>query len=257
MDILRKELNAFYASQYLERENRPLEAVAEIMDMARAVVQARGGCVVITDASCDRCYIHYGAFGKLMGFALNNTAVMEHDSSDEDIIYNLIHPEDLVDKRFLEYEFFNLADGLADEEKLSVHAACRLRMKDKGGKYRHVDNSTRVIRLTPGGKIWLIMCTYDLSAYVTVEPGIMPAIINASTGETTPLSFDNKRRRVLSDREKEVLRLIREGMPSKHIADALGISVHTVNRHRQNIISKLSVGNSIEAVTAAMSMKLL
>lgn len=62
---------------------------------------------------------------------------------------------------------------------------------------------------------------------------------------------------MLSDREKEVLKLIRDGRPSKQIADMLGISIHTVNRHRQNIIAKLSVGNSIEAVTAAVAMKLL
>ena len=53
------------------------------------------------------------------------------------------------------------------------------------------------------------------------------------------------------------LHLIREGKASKQIAAILGISVNTVNRHRQNIIEKLSVGNSIEAITAATAMKLL
>ena len=53
------------------------------------------------------------------------------------------------------------------------------------------------------------------------------------------------------------MRLIQQGRASKQIAAALGISVNTVNRHRQNIISKLSVGNSVEAITAAKAMRLL
>ena len=58
-------------------------------------------------------------------------------------------------------------------------------------------------------------------------------------------------------REKEILRCIRKGLSSKEIAATLYISVNTVNRHRQNILEKLSVGNSIEACRAAELMKLL
>jgi DNA-binding CsgD family transcriptional regulator len=61
----------------------------------------------------------------------------------------------------------------------------------------------------------------------------------------------------LTDREKEILLLIKEGKLSKQIAEILGISIHTVNRHRQNILERLSVGNSVEALTAAISMRLL
>ena len=56
---------------------------------------------------------------------------------------------------------------------------------------------------------------------------------------------------------QEILHLIREGRSSKQIADVLDISIHTVNRHRHNILEKLSVGNSHEAITAASAMRLL
>ena len=62
---------------------------------------------------------------------------------------------------------------------------------------------------------------------------------------------------MVKEREKEILRCIRKGLSSKEIAAALYISVNTVNRHRQNILEKLSVGNSIEACRAAELMKLL
>lgn len=69
--------------------------------------------------------------------------------------------------------------------------------------------------------------------------------------------FSEEHRNILSEREKEILRCIRKGLSSKEIAAALYISVNTVNRHRQNILEKLSVSNSIEACRAAELMKLL
>lgn len=257
MDILRKELNAIYAAQRLETERLPQNAVAEVCRLAEAVAKVRSGCAVITDASCDRCYVFPGKFGQLMGLPAAEQPVIEVNSSDEDDIYGRTHPEDLVDKRFLEYEFFRQIDGLDSNVKPSLKAVCRLRMRDKNGAYRFVDNSTQIIGLSPAGKTWLILCLYDISPYQYTDDGIDPRIVDNVSGAVTPLTFDTQRRHVLSDREKEVLKLIRDGRPSKQIADILGISVHTVNRHRQNIIAKLSVGNSIEAVTAAVAMNLL
>jgi DNA-binding NarL/FixJ family response regulator len=45
----------------------------------------------------------------------------------------------------------------------------------------------------------------------------------------------------LSAREREVLQLIAEGNTNKSIAKKLGISVHTVNAHRVNLMSKLDL----------------
>ena len=45
----------------------------------------------------------------------------------------------------------------------------------------------------------------------------------------------------LSSREREVLALIAEGGTNKSIAAKLGISVHTVNAHRVNLMAKLDL----------------
>ena len=62
---------------------------------------------------------------------------------------------------------------------------------------------------------------------------------------------------LLSDREKEILQLINKGKMSKDIAQTLSISINTVNRHRQNILEKLQVNNSIEACRIAKELHLL
>ena len=45
----------------------------------------------------------------------------------------------------------------------------------------------------------------------------------------------------LSDREREVLVLVAQGLSSKEIADRLSISIHTVNSHRKNITRKTDI----------------
>jgi DNA-binding NarL/FixJ family response regulator len=45
----------------------------------------------------------------------------------------------------------------------------------------------------------------------------------------------------LSSREVEVLQLIAEGKPNKQVAEELGVSFKTVDKHRQNLMSKLDI----------------
>lgn len=257
MDVLRKELDQIYSSQHLESEILDRKEIEQCKLMAESMVSVNNACLVITDASCDYCYLFGGNLASLLGIGESPRLYKEISSSDEDIIYNRLHPEDLVEKRMLEYEFFKYVDALSAEEKTKYKATCRIRIKDKNDRYLVIDNSTQILRPSPNGKIWLILCSYDLSPIQDYGNGICPHIKNNLTGEIIDLSFSDKKRHILSEREKEILLLIKEGKPSKQIADILEISVHTVNRHRQNIIEKLSVGNSVEAITAATSMGLI
>ena len=50
----------------------------------------------------------------------------------------------------------------------------------------------------------------------------------------------------LTEREQEVLRLVIEGRPNKLIADALGISVRTVEVHRARVFEKMNVKSAVE-----------
>ncbi len=257
MDVLRKELNAFYDSQDLQSEQLDFSILEESKNKVATAVEVESDCRVITDASADFCYIFGGKFSLLLGLSGSDPYFKTMTSSDEDEIYDRIHPEDLVDKRMLEYEFFKFVDSKPASLKLNYKATCRIRLKDNHGKYLFVENSTRILKLSPKGKVWLILCCYDLSPAQTGSEGISPRIIDCTTGEINEIQLSERRSGILTKREKEILALIKEGKPSKQIADILGISLHTVNRHRQNILEKLSVGNSVEAVAAASMMRLL
>lgn len=52
----------------------------------------------------------------------------------------------------------------------------------------------------------------------------------------------------LSLRELEIIKLIKDGMSSKAIAESLFIAVRTAEVHRQNILKKLNLKNTVELI---------
>ena len=50
----------------------------------------------------------------------------------------------------------------------------------------------------------------------------------------------------LTDRERDVMRLVVEGLPNKLIADQLAISVRTVEVHRARVFEKMEVKSAVE-----------
>jgi two-component system nitrate/nitrite response regulator NarL len=56
---------------------------------------------------------------------------------------------------------------------------------------------------------------------------------------------------VLSSREKEVLQLIADGMTNPQIASKLFISLHTVDSHRKNLLTKFGINNTASLIKLA------
>jgi DNA-binding CsgD family transcriptional regulator len=52
---------------------------------------------------------------------------------------------------------------------------------------------------------------------------------------------NGKQTDILSDREKEILRLLAQGKESKEIGQLLYLSPHTISNHRQNMMNKIGV----------------
>jgi two-component system response regulator NreC len=61
----------------------------------------------------------------------------------------------------------------------------------------------------------------------------------------------------LTPRQREVLTLIAEGLSNQEIAEQLGISVRTVERHRENIMERLNLHSRVELVKYALRKGLI
>jgi DNA-binding NarL/FixJ family response regulator len=61
----------------------------------------------------------------------------------------------------------------------------------------------------------------------------------------------------LTDREKQVLKLVAEGRSNKEAADELGISVKTAMSHREHIMEKLDLHNRTELIRFAIKQGII
>jgi DNA-binding NarL/FixJ family response regulator len=71
-----------------------------------------------------------------------------------------------------------------------------------------------------------------------LSPSITQQVVDAIArpGDTAPSGVS-----MLTDREREVLQLVAEGLSSKEIAGVLGVSLKTVDSHRSNLMEKLDI----------------
>jgi DNA-binding NarL/FixJ family response regulator len=93
------------------------------------------------------------------------------------------------------------------------------------------------IRGVHAGEIWL-------------EPALLGAVMPALLARALPPAPDSLA--VLTAREREVLDCMINGLSRAQTATRLGVSGNTVRTHTQNLIGKLDVHSSLEAVTLAL-----
>lgn len=62
---------------------------------------------------------------------------------------------------------------------------------------------------------------------------------------------------MLSNREKEVLRLIGDELTSKEIAFKLGVSISTIESHRRNLFKKLKTKSVVGLIKEAINAGLI
>lgn len=208
---------------------------------------------VLSDMEARKSFIYTGGLAQQLGFEPSQTEI---NSIWEDELLGRVHPEDLQKKYRLEFNFFKLIKSIALNERLNYSLITKLRIRNSENKYQLIRHRLLYLSSTEQGNVWLALCLYNM---VYDHPGFdVPEgiIINTSTGEIID-SEQGRFEDILSAREGQILQLINLGQRSKEIADKLSLSVHTVNRHRQNIFQKLNVSNAMEACRVGKATGLL
>ena len=167
------------------------------------------------------------------------------DASQELDIEKLVHPDDLEVVKRIDKKVWEFLDTLPEEEKLAYKYIYELRVLEKG-KYIRMIYQTRLLAFEDDN--FLAMGMIDLAPEQSANTSVRFQIKNCLTDEIVPFAIESATDALLTPREREILALAKEGMFSKEISEKLNISIHTVNRHRQNILEKLQVDNIIEAI---------
>ncbi len=126
----------------------------------------------------------------------------------------------------------------------------------------HKDKEYLYLALSAGAKGYLLKEDADKELFSAIEKvrqgktyisphfseEIVDDLVQVGRGEAKAVfEFDP-----LTPREREVLKLIAEGKSSKEIANALFISVFTVNNHRASIMEKLNLNKATDLVKYAI-----
>jgi len=250
------ELETKFSFESIDAPDERNKSLNDALEMLKSYVEIDNSLAVLSDLASNKSYILAGNFGNF--FDIKTYSFTTIDSIWEDDIYQRIHPEDLFQRHLLELEFFNFLKTVTPDERLNYATKCKIRALNKNKDYRSILHRSFYLKNSSQGGLWLAVCLYNyLFEKATVSNSIEGQIINTKTGEIFPVDTYVNCINLLTSREKEILILIGKGTTSKEIATKLYISINTVNRHRQNILEKLNVSNSIEAVRTAEALNLL
>ena len=167
------------------------------------------------------------------------------EASQEIDIEKLVHPDDWEVVRRIDKKVWEFLNTLPEEEKLAYKYIYELRVLERG-KYVRMIYQMRILAFKEDN--FLAMGIIDIAPEQSANTSVRFQIKNCLTDEIVPFAIESAADTLLTPREREVLALAKEGMFSKEISEKLNISIHTVNRHRQNILEKLQVDNMIEAM---------
>lgn len=67
----------------------------------------------------------------------------------------------------------------------------------------------------------------------------------------------NNTKLTITDREKDILRLIAKGLTSPQIAEMLSLSTETIKWYRKRLLSKLDAENTAAMIKTVMENKLI
>lgn len=213
--------------------------------------KAENAIAVLSNVYDSSSFIAYGRLGALLGLPTEN-GNKDVPSIWEKEIMKRIHEDDIVEKLAQELQFITYVKTLPDECRQDYYLQHVIRMKDASGKYVYVTHRIYYLRYDSKGNVLLALCLYTIASPGPHQVGI----INSLTGEKAKETSAGINM-LLSEREKDILRMVGEGKASKEIADSLCISTHTVNGHRQNILKKIGASNSTEAYNVARKLGIL
>ncbi|MFB6456365.1 helix-turn-helix transcriptional regulator [Chitinophaga sp. Hz27] len=223
--------------------------------VAQMYAQVENAVSVLSDMKENRSYIYIGGAGEELGIS-SHKEVKVIDSIWEEEIFSRIRPTDLLEKYSLEHQYFQYLKNIPVAERSAWQVLSRMQMRGKADTYLPVQHRIFYISSTLEGTVRLALCLYNICTVSTDKPSYHGAIINTRTGKLVPAA-DPEGNEFLTRREIDVLKLIKNGKRSREIATILSISLFTVNRHRQNILEKLHVTNSMEACRIAESILLI
>lgn len=225
------------------------DSLTRILDYAGIIAEIENAIVVVSDMVSGKSHIVAGGFARRLDLG----DYQQEDSIWEKRILSLMSPEEQEEKYLAELRFFHYLRRIPKSRKEDYYLISKLRFRFADGKIHDVLHRMYYIFDDDKENVRYAICIYGPLHF---DFNGKSHAVNSITGLTEELTVSGNGT-ILSPRECQVLSLIDTGLRSSEIAERLNISIHTVSRHRQEIIGKLQVKNSHEACRIGKALKLI
>ncbi len=205
--------------------------------------------VVVSDLKYGTRRIFNGGFSATLGLS----GTYRENSIWEKEILDRMTDDERDMKYIAELRFYNFLCHMPSQRRRNYYMAANLRMMTDGGML--IDVMHRMFYWHEGSSdaVRYGICVYGPSVFSLPAKSVAVDAVTGQWHELSALSDD----KILTARQKQVLCLIARGLTSIDIAQTLSISRNTVSRHRQEILAKLQVSNSMEACRRAKQLNII
>ena len=197
------------------------------------IIQNVDAIILLLDLITPRILFVNDKYEEITGYPLK-----QGDKITFEEIRALYHPEDSSYLSEVQKHLINNPDS-------SYNAFYRLKKSD--GSFLWLYTSNRVFRMEPENDVFEIICvSLNFSAPIHFENNLKH--FTQKKLQHVNKSIVDK----ISDREREILKEFAAGNTTHEVAGKLGISHHTVNNHRKNMLRKLNLKNLASLISFAV-----
>lgn len=252
-----KELRKTYFNLLEKQKFDEKELDYSILDAQSPVLQklaeTSNSLITVFDLFKKKHVFQSSNFETFLGYKKN-----EFEKGGEYFIDSKIHVDDYIALLQNGITLFELLTSITSEQRLNCKLINEFRILNASNRFIRIIEQQQTFELDKKGNVRLALSILDISPNQNINESLKAQILNFKTGEIIPLFQSKfKKNMTLTKREIDILNLVKDGKLSKEISDKLFISVHTVNTHRQKILEKLSVKNSMEAIKIASNLGLI
>lgn len=167
--------------------------------------------------------------------------------------WSLIHPEDIeVWLAALNHLMEFTLSEISEQDRACSNYTWNYRLKNAQGNYVNIIQNTTPLAFDASMKPIIGLAHYTVLSDNIKMPVTATAKLLNKQNEYETIYYNNFSQKLLqsgiSNRERDVIRLLVLNYSSKEISNLLNISSHTVDTHRRNILKKLKISSTGELI---------
>ena len=168
----------------------------------------------------------------------------------------IMHPEDLEMISWKEQAAQNFLLNTIPQDEIPIYKVVYLiRLQHKKGNYKTILHKAKAINVSEDGKLLQVIVVHTDITYlnspfdhkISFISNQRPSYFSILPDSSLEL-LKNSLKKILTSREKEIIKKVAEGKSLNDIADQLFVSPHTVNTHKKNILRKSHCKNTTELI---------